>query len=136
MSFFEFPVYVQCGADEISIGATLISIIFPTIRAQLRVLPVSSIRPDSSTSSSVRFRSNGTVPFRDLWRKFSLAIIRRGPVPRQLATRPSVLHILPPLPPRPPSVAQDRPSRFPLSLFPSFARISSNRHSRRYRTEQ
>lgn len=68
-------------------------------------------------------------PFRDLWRKFSLAIIRRGYRHRDSwRTRPSVLHILPRLPipclSRLRLSCAPRPSRFPLSLFPSFARIS------------
>lgn len=113
---------------RISIGATLISIIFPTIaRSTSRVLPVSPFPPIFFRPFSKR---NGISANRFVIYGESLAsrLSIEAPPPRQLATRPSVLHILPPLP----SSSRSRTlypsfsllSRFPLSLFPSFARIS------------
>lgn len=88
--------------------------------------------PSSSSSSSVRFRSNGVSADHFVIYGESLASRLSDEARYRDSWRlcPSVLHILPPLPPRPPSSQGDRPSRFPLSLFPSFARISSNRHPR------
>lgn len=90
-------------------------------------------RPPSSSSSSVRFRSNDVsanrfviygeslasrlsveARYRDSWR----LVLRSS----TSCCRFRLVH---------PVARGDRPSRFPLSLFPSFARISSNRHSRR-----
>lgn len=79
ISCLRLAVYVLRDAVGISIEATLISIIFPTTRTPPTWSPAAS-----PSSAAVFFRPfpkqrHIRVPYRDLWRKFSLAIIQRGP---------------------------------------------------------
>lgn len=100
-----------------SLEETLISIIPSLNYIRLRILP-------GSSSSSSPFIPEATVHSRTIsWfmGKVSLAIIQRGPASRQLAIRSSLLQHLHCrfLVYVPPGLV-----RFPLSLLPSFARIS------------
>lgn len=129
-----------CNAarNEISITETLISIISPAIRAQLWVLP---FPPPTSPSSPHHLLPSVLEAMVDISADhfviYGESLASRlsdeatgtatvgdssfgPPHPAALASSLPTVYPAPPLPPP----APPKPFRFPLSLFPSFARIS------------